>query len=159
MFIIGLSAMLFNSCKKYEDGPFISLISPLNRLAGQWEVYYFEINNDDFSSIYKDSCNCNLSFINKKSTLYFRYYNCKPSYGFSGDLKLIDNESKIETTTGLSYKADRPYDTIKYFNIFGDLTYNIWTIKRLSSKDLWINCFSNNINYFLKLKKVGNNES
>ena len=155
---LGILIILIYSCKKYEDGPLISFKTPLNRLIGKWQVYYFEMNSVDQSNLYIDSCNCNFSFINKKSTLYFRYYNCKPNYGFSGDFKLKDDNNIIETSTGLSYKEDRPDDTIKYFNVFGDLTSNIWIIKRLTSKDLWINCENNSLNFFFKLKKVGKNE-
>jgi hypothetical protein len=151
-------ALAFNSCNKYEDGPLISFRSPLNRLIGQWEVYYFEMNGNDLTQLYKDSCNCNFSFINKKSTLYFRYYNCIPNYGFSGDLKLFDNESKIQTSTGITYKENQPNDTVKYFQIIGDLTFNIWDIKRLKYKDLWVTCNSGNIIYFIKLTKIGNDE-
>ena len=155
---LGILIILMHSCKKYEDGPLISFKTPLNRLIGKWQVYYFELNSVDQTNLYIDSCNCNFSFINRKSTLYFRYYNCKPSYGFGGYFNLTDDDKQISTNTDLTFIEDRPVDTIHYFNIFGEVTNVTWTIKRLKYKDLWIFYYDGITSYFLKLKKVGKNE-
>lgn len=37
--LMGLLALLiFESCKKYQDGPFLSLRTPTNRLSGSWKI-------------------------------------------------------------------------------------------------------------------------
>ena len=153
-----IASFVLTSCNKYEDGPLISLRKPLTRILGSWEVYYFDMNGNDLTQIYKDSCNCNFGFIDEKSTpIYFINYNCKPNINFGGDFKLIDNDYKISIKLGFSDIQHSPNDTIKYFNIFGHFTNIIWDIKRLKYKDLWITYNENSTDYFIKLKKIEKN--
>jgi hypothetical protein len=44
----------FYACKKYEDGPALSLRSRAARLAGTWGVENIKKNGDDITSIYSD---------------------------------------------------------------------------------------------------------
>lgn len=49
--IIGLSFMVA-SCSKYEDGPAISLVSKLERVANDWEIEKAERNGDNVTEDY-----------------------------------------------------------------------------------------------------------
>jgi hypothetical protein len=40
------------SCKKYEDGPMISLLSRTARVANTWKVDNYKVNDTDFTSLF-----------------------------------------------------------------------------------------------------------
>lgn len=42
---------LVHSCKKYEDGPAISLRSRTERISNQWKVDNYKVNGTDFTSL------------------------------------------------------------------------------------------------------------
>jgi hypothetical protein len=43
--------LLLNSCKKYEEGPSISLRSKTERVANTWKIENYKINGTDFTSL------------------------------------------------------------------------------------------------------------
>jgi hypothetical protein len=52
--LILLGGFLFagiSGCKKYEDGPLISLTSRTERVSNTWKVDNYKINGDDFTSL------------------------------------------------------------------------------------------------------------
>ncbi len=49
-----MGAMSFNSCKKYEEGPGISLRSKTGRLTGEWKMVKQFDSGIDVTSIYAD---------------------------------------------------------------------------------------------------------
>lgn len=52
LLVILASLFIFSGCKKYEDGPYLSFKSKLNRLEGEWRIV--TLNGDDvFSNIPK----------------------------------------------------------------------------------------------------------
>lgn len=57
-----LTTILLSSCKKYEDGPAISLRSKKARVEGSWDLTLFTINNENgLSQTYTDTYNCSSS--------------------------------------------------------------------------------------------------
>jgi len=42
---------IVQSCKKYEDGPLVSLRSRTERLSNQWKVDNYKVNGTDFTSL------------------------------------------------------------------------------------------------------------
>jgi hypothetical protein len=45
MLAVATTAIAFSSCKKYEEGPALSLRTKKARLAGNWEISEIKINN------------------------------------------------------------------------------------------------------------------
>jgi hypothetical protein len=46
-----LSIPILQSCKKYEEGPTVSLRSRTERVANKWQVENYKINGEDYTSI------------------------------------------------------------------------------------------------------------
>ena len=49
--LTGLVLLGFQSCKKYPDGPMISLTSRTARVANTWKVDNYKINGTDYTSL------------------------------------------------------------------------------------------------------------
>jgi len=54
--LIFISTMIFGaqSCKKYEDGPLISLSTRVSRVANNWKVENYKVNDVDYTSLVAD---------------------------------------------------------------------------------------------------------
>lgn len=154
---LGILIILTHSCKKYEDGPFISLRSPINRLLGEWEVYSFEIDGSDFTSDYQNNCKCNFRFHSEKyDAVYFSFLQCKDDYSIGGRFEFNGDILKIET--GNAYNTNNLRDSLIYTGPIKTWAKINCCIKRLYFKDLWLSSYFNNRKYFIKLKKGGENE-
>lgn len=153
--IIGLSAILFNSCKKYEDGPLISFRSPTNRLLGKWEVESVSINGVDNTSVYIDSCGCRFSFHSEKHTpIYFALFDCNDAYSYAGSFHFVDYEY-IDIFTSAKCNTDTCIynDTIPIFGPFRTMISSNWDVKKLSNKNMWIENNNDGFTYLFKMKK------
>ena len=150
---LGILIILMYSCKKYEDGPLISLRSPLSRLLGKWEVESVSINGDDITAIYNDSCGCKFSFHSEKHTpIYFAMFECEKKYGLTGRFDFDDKVIK------LSIYGDQTLDStiLKNISSFGPFKMNNnsdWVVNRLTNKSLWIDNNYNGSVYLIKLNK------
>lgn len=127
MIMIFLSVLV--SCKKYEDGPLLSLRSAKNRLTGSWvskEIYinnlFAELDNNLYTLIIKRNNTLNLS--NNYSKL-------------EGSWELVSNKelisilvTEVEPNTGFVKKDS-------------------WEILRLTNNDLWIK-----FSYFENLTEI-----
>jgi hypothetical protein len=148
-----LVLLLFFAACKYEDGPAISLLSKYQRLKGEWQIEYLEIDGVDSTQRYIDSCNCNLHF--------FKIHD----YGW-GDGQLIDLLKCKSSYIGVG--ANRGYWTFsknkKILHVVLNSTYNYhgigpisyiisdWEILRLTDKEFWFISFVQNKKYFFKFK-------
>ena len=47
LFVIAILSATFSSCKKYEDGPRISLATKKSRLCGSWKIQQYIFNGQD----------------------------------------------------------------------------------------------------------------
>jgi hypothetical protein len=52
--IFFLALLPISACKKYNEGPFVSIWSRKERIEGKWVVGYAEKNQQDITSAYKD---------------------------------------------------------------------------------------------------------
>lgn len=52
--ILCFSLLALSACKKYKDGPYISIWSHKERIEGKWVVGYAEKNQQNTTSSYKD---------------------------------------------------------------------------------------------------------
>lgn len=110
IFIIGSSLI---GCKKYEEGPVISLSSKMARVANTWKVESYTINNVDYTST--------LTNIN-----YTETYDKDGNYSYS---------SSLGTGTGKwEFQSDK--EQIKRFGVSGQTSLTLF-ILRLKEKEFW----------------------
>lgn len=128
--VVGSSILTLQSCKKYEDGPFLSLRSKTARLTGEWEFTAgnqsrFDKGQDIVVDFRQDGeCTLKLSGYFTYNIPYNGYGNIYYSVTFEGEWEWIDKKEGIEIH--LSY--DNGYN-------LEDLDYN-WVISRLTNKEL-----------------------
>jgi hypothetical protein len=58
------------SCKKYEEGPAISLLSKKARLTGDWQLESISVNGVDFTEDYKNAVGANFEWDIEKDGSY-----------------------------------------------------------------------------------------
>lgn len=51
LFMLGCIAIINQGCKKYEDGPLLSLHSRAERVANTWRIDNYKINGNDYTSL------------------------------------------------------------------------------------------------------------
>lgn len=118
--IIALLILVCLSCKKYEEGPIISLRSKIKRVANEWKIVKVTVDGQDLTSTFKSiyyvfkkdgtmSLNVSIppnlttiegkwSFANKKEQIQF-FYDDTPEDLHSMDiLMLTENEMKWAVT-------------------------------------------------------------
>ena len=102
------------SCKKYDEGPSLSLLSKKQRLTGKWEVASFFFNGEELQLINKEEMT-----VNKNGT--FSRTILIGTNSFNNDGNWAFSEDKKELI--LTYNSN---------------TTENWIIKRLSNKQLFI---------------------
>lgn len=48
---MGMIALGFESCQKYEEGPIVSIYSRSSRVINNWKVDNYKVNGTDFTSL------------------------------------------------------------------------------------------------------------
>lgn len=154
------------SCKKYEEGPLLSLRTKKSRLCGEWEIE--KISGDP--SVYIKKTERNPIIFKKNSDFSYSEIiyltvvydenegavTTEYNINYDGSWSFIDNKNKIE----LSYE----YDSVIYDYSNGIYSYKtekandnrILNIKRLTNEDFWYSfeeSNSNEISHELKKKK------
>ncbi|MEO8151064.1 MAG: hypothetical protein ABI723_25750 [Bacteroidia bacterium] len=117
---ISLIVITLSSCKKYEDGPLISLRSREERVANNWRIEKAMDNGNDITS---DIDNYHVSFTKGgEATLTAKYNFLGVTYTFSthGTWSFENKDEKIK----VDYEDDN-----------ADATY---LILRLKEKELWV---------------------
>ena len=122
MVLVGTLIMpAFQGCKKYEEGPTISLASKKSRIANTWKVENTFINGtvdqcDSFCQDYRD--NSTVEFTKDEKVIY------RNKFG----------NAIIETPGVWQFNDDKMQIGVK---MEGETTYGYITILRLTSKELW----------------------
>lgn len=142
-----------SSCKKYPDGPVLSLHSKEKRVVGEWSVDYYSINGYD-STAYLQS-----------QPYYGKYiFDAEDKDGDNPPrFRFVRNNSLYSTTIGYwQFGNNKKNLTIEQSVIdtslhqFGTNPYIAhyisWEIRRLTTKDLWLKTTYNAKEYFMKLK-------
>jgi hypothetical protein len=93
LLFIALTLTSIQGCKKYEDGPAISLRSRSARLSNTWRVENYKVNGDDYTSLVSgyseqvklsgnDSQSSRTLFIRKleEKTLWYYYFEGNDKY-------------------------------------------------------------------------------
>jgi len=116
--IIIIFSSVFISCKKYEDGPLLSLRSAKNRLTGSWvskEIYVNNLYAELDFNLYSLEINKNNSLILSSS-----YSKLKGTWELVKNKEMINIVvTEVESSTGFT-KSD------------------FWEIFRLTNDDLWV---------------------
>ena len=132
---------------RYKDGPDLSLRLPETRIKGYFNLKSITVNNVEFYNAYMDSCGCGIDIghsYTKLTSPLIELTNCKGvdtwgNFLFSKNHKLL--YIAFDTTTMIGYGP------------FGSAQYSVWTIMRLTNKDLWVKTNFKNADYFVKLSK------
>lgn len=133
-----LSFILLTTCKKYENGPLISLKSPEKRLLGKWEI----------EEVKKDG-----SIVTDFDSLEIDYYHFEIVDGYSAqyDANVLGRVGNNITNSGLILWGFRENETeLNFSNTdLGTPSYlyplptmiansERWKIKKLSSNRMWL---------------------
>ena len=119
--LILVTFLVITTACKYDDGPFISIYTKTERIAGRKTFKNVRFNDEDKTSEYSMQ---NIEF---SKTGYFTrsfYTQAGYDYGFSGDWELSDDKKIITMET---YEYHNGNDTTYIHN---------WTIKRLTYADM-----------------------
>ena len=147
-----LIAAIFFSCKKYEEGPCISLRSPEKRLIGHYTITAYTIDGVDSLSLFSDSLSTKAEFVR-----YFRYsditfsINGRRNDGQFATMNcscgLVDNNSILHFIgCGSNTIGTGPFkDNIRNIN---------WEILKLTNKDLKFKTLYNNKEYVVVMEKI-----
>jgi hypothetical protein len=146
----GIALVTISSCKKYPDGPLLSLHSKEKRIAGSdyktWDVVYYSINGlDSTSYLQAQPYYGKFGFYSKnaKDPNYFYTSGC----GTSGKWKLTNNKKDLYI-----YQRQR-CTSVPQFNMTPYFADEVtWEIRRLTDDDLWLKTTYNSKEYLMKLK-------
>lgn len=115
-----LSLVLF-SCKKYQDGPYLSLRSKNARLINSWECSSARtFNAVGFEQITDERVLRSLNL--KEDGLFDLYFTRVDIGGFvddsiSGDWILGQNKEALEFDCSIRFSEEAPYDSLFYLDI------------------------------------------
>ena len=146
-----LLIVMATSCKKYEEGPLISLRTPMGRLQGRWHVVnytnngvdstYFKLNNFDFFYC--------LSFYYKKNNAvsgllggFKELYNC---LDWENNFK-ENNYKYIQFKVSLNLASGHKKGLISFppFDSTSEYIVSKWKILRLTNQELKIRFIDSN---------------
>jgi hypothetical protein len=146
---LAFAFILTASCKKYPDGPLLSLRTKEHRLAGTWDVEYFSINGFDSTGYLKNQPFYGVyAFSVKHNSDVCSYSSSNYVYSVFGFWKLVDNNNNLiikfnidSTNIGQigAYRAEK----------------TVWEIRRLTEKELWLKTtYTDGREYFVKFKQA-----
>ena len=135
---IFLATTLFAGCKKYSDGPTISLRTKKERVTGQWRIRYFEVNGVDSTLQISDYCYLFLGPDHSEPGTWI--LGCGSGFwGFAN--------KKNDIYMNKRYSNGKPLDFI-------DLDSLYFQIQRLTNDDMWLKSKNLNKEYYIKLYKT-----
>ena len=112
--------ILPSSCKKYEDGPWISFETKTERATGNFQ---FELVRENGIDITEEYANQSVR-MGGDGSLYWTlgyYPNSWETYGIEGEWRFKNNKMQIEMHFTINVEEEFKY---------------IWDIKRLADKDI-----------------------
>jgi hypothetical protein len=114
--IIALSS-IFVSCKKYEDGPMISLLTKKARITGDWVIDKVTVNGEDKTSDFQAAWGANFVLKIEKDGKY----HTDGAYPDAGSWKFGEDKDDVYFTSDQPGSKEQPFH-----------------ILRLKSKELWL---------------------
>jgi hypothetical protein len=118
-----LPLVLIFSCKKYEDGPALSLLSKKSRVANKWRVDKYYLNGNDMTVNYR-------SIITKETFQFFK----------GGSWQYTEASNWIMTIPydhgTWSFANDK--EDIEVVSDLSGMPVKTYHILRLKSKEMWL---------------------
>lgn len=156
IFILLSVTVLFTTCKKFPEDPFISLNTVKDRLKGVWEIENMKLSDQDYSI--EDSLNIKFS----EFTINFKFdrtsgHSTVNDLNFSKNCPLCENLGSLYFFIELSRFSGTKKSTM-YFNKNGTSTFST----RIFSKPMVIRRIYNNKlilkndDYEIHLKRISN---
>jgi hypothetical protein len=127
--VLALLGLLLTGCKKYEDGPLISLYSKGLRVAGTWYFQKVTWGDTDSSSAYH---------YQKLEFIFSRKYDGGAFTWNHNVLATSQDDNPLEGGQWY-FKSDK--DTLQMLilkNMLKDTVVLNWGIKRLAYNEMWI---------------------
>lgn len=142
--------LLFSGCKKFEEGPLLSIRSPERRLEGEWFLRKCIMEGNDSTESYYLKYGTNFYF-------NFQLHNCYPDsfiqYGGFGVMKGNAEFDLKNTKLLLGYdKFNLNAESLYVFPLNAN-DYVTFEIKKLSNNKLNIESEINNCNYRFELAR------
>ena len=142
-----------SSCKKYEEGPCISLRSPEKRLLGYYSILSYTINGEDSLSAYNENFGVRVHFR--------RYYRDTPikfevsglrKDGHLGGTIIWSCSFNDKETNLIFYNFVGDYDPGPFSDSSIDIHIN-WEILRLTNTEVKLKTLYNNKEYVVFMVK------
>jgi hypothetical protein len=154
LLFIAFTFILTASCKKYPDGPLLSLRTKEHRVIGEWNVEYFSINGYDSTEYLKGQPLFGTYFFEKEDGRHiFGYISNDRLHSVGGKWEFRSNKKNIEID------IDHTSYTWVNFNlvIFSITKKTLWQIQRLTEKEMWLKgTYTDGREYFIKLELKSN---
>lgn len=128
---LGLAVLPFTSCKKYEDGPLVSVTPRSERVANTWIIAYAEENNENVSDQYDQ---------------YELYLASDGNAELDASYTAFGVEYVTSTNGTWSFQNDDEWLNLDFEDDDQDATYEIL---RLTNDELWIKNLDNNVELHL----------
>lgn len=122
LFALAIIGGVVISCKKYEEGPALSLRTKKSRLAGEWTAEKVLLNGTDVTSTYLPSGSTYKIKIEKSGSWSDTYTSSSGSSSDNGTWEFVDKKENLKRITNGSGDAD------------GDTSIII----KLKNKELWL---------------------
>lgn len=144
-------ASIFSGCKKYEDGPLISLRTKVARVSGVWELESYTVDGaDSLAQLLARTNNCDqYSFERKQKGGDWPFsFGCATGHIGGVSWSFSENKSKLGVYDG--------YTTPPYSIRLGAFIYAgiSWTILRLTNKEMWLQANFSGKEYEMHLRKI-----
>jgi hypothetical protein len=149
IFLFVAFVLIITSCKKYPDGPLLSLQSKTKRIVGIWDVEYFEINGFDSTA-----------YLKSKSFYGMYSFEINPSHGSADYADYRSDDARYNNWGSWAWKSDKDdlgiyLPPTPYTNSLGPYRaeYVIWEIRRLTKNQLWLRTtYTDGRTYLVKFK-------
>jgi len=112
--VILLAVVSLTACKKYDEGPSISLLSKKARLTGEWEAARCYLNGEQLQLSNKEEMT-----VDKNGTFTKSYLIGTNSYNTAGNWEFSEDKESLLFT-------------------FSTSTSETWVIKKLTNKQMFI---------------------
>ncbi|GAB4278083.1 MAG: hypothetical protein Kow0068_01560 [Marinilabiliales bacterium] len=147
-----LIVLLFNvACKKYEEGPYFSLITKKGRLCKEWNVQKFFYNENDSTASFCNKIGYSFSFgterfdnSSHKTGHPLNIKNDSMGQYYSGWWDLVKDKKELEIDFFYTF-------TCPEYGPFGKNRRLFFEICKLTSHDLILECSRYGINYRIEL--------
>ena len=152
--ILLFTVLLLASCKKYDEGPWISFRSKEKRIIGTWEVQAFYVNGYDSTQFFRKYDSPIFSF--ERSSIYISLADMyrppeNTSKYLGGYWDFIDNKKGV--TMSFESHGEQDDADLEYGPFQGDKDSK-WEIKKLKMEAFNLETDFENSHYRLELKRI-----